>query len=138
MAAVSGLAMCALIAGVLLSIDAGHRIGVYRRSRNPQRVPSVHPSIEAAVFGLMGLLVSFTFYGAGTRFDVRRGLIVREANAVSTAYLRLDLLPRETQPELRDDFRTYLHSRLAVYKAVPDVKAVRAALDRSTALQDSI
>ena len=49
--------------------------------------------IDGAVFALPGLLLAFTFSGAAARFDTRRHLIVEEANAIGTAYLRLDLLP---------------------------------------------
>jgi hypothetical protein len=126
-----------LIAGILISMEVGHRIGV-RRARNPGRRHPLSASIQGAIFGLMALLVSFTFYGAGSRFDARRSLAVREANAIGTTYLRLDLLPPETQPELREDFRVYLRSRLAVFQQIPNIKAVKAALDRSSALQDSL
>jgi hypothetical protein len=132
------LVMCGLIAGVLLSIDVGHRIGIRSRLRNPLSVQTVHPTIEASVFGLMGILIGFTFYGAASRFDIRRNLTVKEANAIGTAYLRLDLLAGETQPPLREDFREYLRSRLAVYRQIPDFKGVKAALERSTALQEKI
>jgi CDP-diglyceride synthetase len=132
------LLMCGLVSGVLFAIEVGHRFGTHRRSRNPLAVQTVHPTIEASIFGLMGLLVSFTFYGAGSRFDTRRNLIAQEANAIGTAYLRLDLLPPEDQPELREDFRIYLRSRLDVYEKIPDSKAVIAALDRSSTLQRRI
>jgi hypothetical protein len=36
--------------------------------------------------------------GAASRFDARRQLVVEEANAIGTAYLRLDVLPHEAQP----------------------------------------
>src|SRR5579862_5242710 len=137
-AAVSILVMCALIAGVLASVEAGHRIRIRRRLHHPDAANVVHPTIEASVFGLMGLLVSFTFYGAATRFEARRNLIVHEDNAISTAYLRLDLLPPDRQSELREDFRTYLRSRLAIYEQIPDIKAATVALDRSRALQNII
>jgi hypothetical protein len=68
----------------------------------------------------MGLLIAFTFYGAETRFETRRSLIVDEANAIATAYLRLDLLPEDAQPELRENFREYVKSRLAIYQKIPD------------------
>ena len=55
-------------------------------------------AVEGAVFGL---LIAFTFSGAGTRFDTRRQLVVEETNAIGTAYLRLDLLPAALQPSLR-------------------------------------
>jgi hypothetical protein len=132
------LLMCGLLAAVLLSIEAGHRIGIRRWSRMPQGPKLVHPAVESSVFGLMGLLVAFTFYGAGSRFDARRNLIVREANAIGTTYLRLDLLPPETQPQLRADFRNYVHSRLGVYQKIADINALKAALDHSAAMQRTI
>jgi len=121
-------------AGVLAFIEAGRRIGlrISRRSGGPRQVLQ---AVEASVFALMGLITAFIFYGAGARFEARRGLIAEEANAIGTAYLRLDLLPPETQPEIRKEFREYVRSRLAVYHDIAQFKAVRAALDRSSALQ---
>ena len=132
------LVVCGLLAAVLLSIEAGHRIGIRRWSRMPQGPKPVHPAVESSVFGLMGLLIAFSFYGAGSRFDARRNLIVREANAIGTTYLRLDLLPPETQPQLQADLRNYVHSRLRVYQKITDMNALNAALDHSAALQRTI
>src|SRR5690348_2706583 len=91
--ALSALVVCGLIGVVLLSVELGHRLGVRQRSRSPHTIPTVHATIEASVFGLMGILIGFTFYGAASRFDNRRALAVKEANAIGTTYLRLDLLP---------------------------------------------
>jgi hypothetical protein len=76
--------------------------------------------------------------GAGSRFDARRYLVVEEANAIGTAWLRLDLLPAGEQPALRDLFRRYLDTRLEVYRSIPDLEAVKGALARGTALQGEI
>jgi hypothetical protein len=127
-----------LIGVVLLSLECGHRLGVRQRTRSPHTVPTVHPTIEASVFGLMGILIGFTFYGAGSRFDNRRSLAIKEANAIGTSYLRLDLLPAEIRPGLQEDFRAYLRSRLEVERKIPDVNAVRTALHRSSTLQSSL
>jgi len=132
------LVLCGLFSSVLLSIEVGHRIGIRRRSRMPPGLKPVNPAVESSVFALMGLLIGFTFYGAGSRFDARRNLMVREANAIGTTYLRLDLLPPETQPDLRQDFRNYVRSRLDVYQNVPDIKALSAALHQSLALQRTV
>ena len=89
----------------------------------------------------MGLLIAFTFYGAETRFETRRSLIVDEANAIATAYLRLDLLPENAQPELRENFREYVKSRLAIYQKIPDweaMEALKSELTHSIALQRQI
>lgn len=127
-----------LFAAVLLSIEVGHRVGIHRRSRTLQGNKPVYPTVENSVFALMGLLIAFTFYGAGFRFDARRNLIVREANAIGTTYLRLDLLPPDAQPELRQDFRTYVRSRLDVYRSIADWKTLDTAIDQSSALQRGV
>jgi hypothetical protein len=126
--------ICGLIASVFLLLIFGRWLGS-RRLRLHQQARITDPTILASVFGLMGLLIGFTFYGAGERLDLRRNLIVEEANAIGTAYLRLDLLPPDAQPELREDFRSYVRSRLAVYQQMPDAKAVQDALDRSSTVQ---
>jgi hypothetical protein len=65
-------------------------------------------------------------------------MIADEANAIGTAYLRLDLLPAEAQPQLREDFRRYVRSRFSVYRAIPDAEAVRAELSKSGVIQNVI
>jgi hypothetical protein len=82
--------------------------------------------------------VAFTFSGAAARFDTRRQLIVEETNAIGTAYLRLDLLPADVQPTLRERFRQYLAARLEEYRKLPDMAAAQKALERSVQLQGEI
>ena len=77
-------------------------------------------ALDGAVFALMGLLIAFTFSGAASRFEVRRALIVQETNDIGTAYLRLDLLPADAQPALRQDFRDYVDARLKFYASLTD------------------
>jgi hypothetical protein len=86
----------------------------------------------------MGLLIAFTFSGAASRFDKRRDLVVQEANDIGTAYLRLDLLPAAAQPALRDSFRRYVDSRLAVYQVLPDLEAAKLKLAESKLIQDEM
>jgi len=64
--------------------------------------------------------------------------VVEEANAVGTAWLRMDLVPAPAQPKLREAMRAYVDSRIATYRALPDVGAARAELARSQALQGEI
>lgn len=127
-----------LFGGMLLAMEIGKRIGQRRLARDLEGARAGLGAVEGAVFGLLGLLIAFTFQGAANRFDVRRSLIVEEANAVSTAWARLDMLPATAQPALRDLFRRYLDSRLEIYRLLPDVSAAKAELDRSTAMQQEI
>ena len=103
-----------LLAGTLLLLEVGRRIGHKRRNKDPEGASEGLGAVDGAVFGLMGLLIAFTFSAAASRFDARRGLIVEEANAIGTSYLRLDLLPTSAQTKLREDFRRYVDSRMAV------------------------
>jgi hypothetical protein len=48
------------------------------------------------------------------------------------------LLPASAQPELRDLFRRYLDSRLAVFQKIPDLAAVREELAKNGELQTQI
>jgi hypothetical protein len=128
----------ALFLGMLLAMEFGRRRGQRRLARDPDGAHTGLGAVEGAVFGLMGLLIAFTFSGAATRFDERRGLVVSEANAVSTAWARLDMLPEQSQSPLRDQFRRHLDARLEIYRALPDETAAKAAFSRAAGLQQEI
>ncbi len=123
---------------MLVCLELGGRIGQWQAAKDPEGAKAGIGAIEAAIFGLLGLILAFTFSGAAARFDTRRHLIVQEANAIGTAYLRLDLLPATAQPELREKFRHYLDTRLEAYRKLPDLQAVQKELDKSVRLQREI
>jgi hypothetical protein len=132
------LAAGGLFAGMLLLQEAGRRLGARRLRLDPEGSRTGLGAVEGAVFGVMGLLIAFTFSGAASRFETRRQLIVEEANAIGTAWLRVDLLPADAQPKIRELFRAYVDARIDVYKKLPDVPAAQEALGRSIALQGRI
>jgi len=134
----AALTALGLFGGVLLLLETGRRIGLRRIASDGADARAGMGTVDAAVFGLMGLLIAFTFSGAAARFDTRRQLVTEEANDIGTAWLRLDLLPAGAQPALRDSFRRYLDTRLEVYQKLPDLEAAKAALTRATALQGEI
>jgi hypothetical protein len=107
-------------------------------ARHGEKTQSSIGSLEAAVFALLGLLIAFTFSGALSRFDSRRVGVVQEANAVGTAWMRIDLLPKAAQPKLRETMRAYVDSRIATYAKLPDIAASKAQLERSRDLQSEI
>ncbi len=100
-----------LFVGMLVLFEAGRRIGKRNLMRDPDGLAKGVGAAEGAVFGLLGLIIAFTFAGAGGRFEERRDLVTHEVNAIGTAYLRLDLLGAEAQPALRKLFRTYTELR---------------------------
>lgn len=128
-----------LFLSMLLLSELGRRIGIARLARDPDGLAKGIGTAEGAVFALLGLLIAFTFSGAGSRFEARRYLVTEEANAIGTAYLRLDLLPAAAQPELRDLFRRYVDLRTTTYQQVNrDLVAALAKLTETEALQGEI
>jgi hypothetical protein len=128
-------AALALIAGLFLGtlvfVEIGRRLG---RGRTTVGLAA----IERAVFGLMALLMAFTFSSAAIRFEARRNMLVQEAQDIRTAFLRLDLLPADAQPKLRDDFREYVDARLGVYHSLRSPEAAEAAVTQVAGLQRDI
>ncbi len=109
----SGVSVLGLVAALLLALELGRRLGRARRLADPEGAEKGTGAVEGAVFALMGLLVAFTLSGALTRFELRRELITQEANAIGTAWLRLDLLPPTQRENLRAEFKHYLEVRIA-------------------------
>ena len=131
------IACTSLFAGMSLLSIICYRLG-RRRLKKEDTTPEVSGAIIGAAFALLGLLIAFTFSDAHSRFDARRELIVHEANAISTAYLRLDLLPSSAQASLRRNFREYTASRAALYEKLTDITATKSELARTNALEQDI
>ena len=135
---IAAVSAACLFAGMLLLSEVGRRMAAARRARDPEGLAKGGGAAEAGVFGLLGLLIAFTFSGAAARFEDRRYLISDEANAIGTAYLRVDLLPGDTQPAIRDLFRKYADTRATVYRNAADPQATMRALSDGAALQGQI
>lgn len=68
--------------------------------------------IRNAVLALVTFLVGFSFAGAGARFIDRQDMIVKEANAIGTSYLRSMMLPEPQRSRLQEELRQYTKNRL--------------------------
>jgi hypothetical protein len=115
----------ATIAVGFLSVEAGYRLGRLRRLHSePEKESSVGVMV-AATLGLLAFTLAFTFGLAWGRFDARRQLVLDEANAIRTSYLRSAFLPEPQRSTIRVLLREYLDSRLEA--AQPD-KAQQAVV----------
>jgi hypothetical protein len=126
-----------LFVSMLACLEVGYRVGRSKVEEHPAAHDGIG-TIEAAIFALLGLLLGFSFSGATARFDARRQLIIAEANAIGTAYLRLDELPAPDQPEMRQLFREYVDARVDAYAHIPDMKAFYQGVAQAGKLQHQI
>lgn len=138
MSTVLAVGVCVLLfLGMWLFATLSQRLARHHESRFGG-VQEDRGLINGAIFALLGLLLAFTFSGAAARLETRRQLIVRETNAISTAYMRLDLLSPPGRDELRALFRDYTVSRASVFELLVDERAARAELARNAAMQQQI
>lgn len=73
--------------------------------------------IRNATLALVTFLVGFSFAGAGTRFIDRQDVIVKEANAIGTAWLRAMMLPEPQRSQVRAGLRQYAADRLELLRS---------------------
>jgi hypothetical protein len=95
-------------------------------------------TLEAAMLGLLALMLSFTFAMAVTRFDARRDAVLKEANSIGTAALRARLLPAPHDAESVRLLNDYVRIRLDIARAVPAPPELDAAIARSSAIQEQL
>lgn len=119
-------------------MEVGRRFGKRRFSKEAEGGRAGLGVVDGAVFSLLGLLLAFSFSGAASRFEGRRSLILAEANSVGTAWMRIGLLPEESQPRLRELFREYLDARLRVYRDLTNMEEALVDLKRAARVQNSI
>jgi len=115
---------------VLLSSEAGWRLGDYKRRRPQHEREAPVGAVVGAMLGLLAFLLAFTFGMAASRYDTRKQLVLQEANAIGTAYLRAEILPEPERSESRNLLREYAALRMKGVTSLmtPEVMAQSGAL----------
>src|SRR5258706_3320925 len=126
------------LVAMLVLMGIGHRVGTHRIHEDTESVRMGLVSVETAVFGVLGLILAFTYSGASTRFQLRRTVAVQEANAAGTAWLRLDLVAQPAQADLKEKMRRYGRVHVAAYEALPDYAGFHARLAQAKSMQAQI
>lgn len=87
----------AIFAGTIILIVIATEIGLFFGKRRIARMPegeNLHlGSAVGATMGLLAFILAFTFSMGTDRLDAKRALVLQQANAISTALLRTELLP---------------------------------------------
>ena len=97
------------------SVEAGAALArVAMRQKSEKEPDGPVGSLVGAVLGLLAFILAFTFGMTATRFDMRKQLVLDEANAIGTTYLRAALLPPAEGLEVRRLLREYTDGRLKI------------------------
>jgi hypothetical protein len=122
----------------LAAVAAGYRYAA-RASRSKGEQESWAFGLgQAAIFGLIALILGFSFSFAAQRYEARRALVVSEADAITTAYLRGGFLPASQAKQFRNVLIEYTQTRLNTYAAVSDAKAEGRLIETGRVLQERL
>jgi hypothetical protein len=128
-------AIFALFAIVALALyEIGFRIGRWWQARTPGEQEGPTGVLVGSILGLLAFLLAITMGMASDRFDTRRNLVLTEANAIGTTYLRAGYLSEPASTEVRTLIREYVPLRIAP----SDVATFQANLARSSELLDEM
>src|SRR5262245_50764070 len=107
------------------------RLPARARARPPKGRESDVPvgGMVGAELGLLAFLLAFTFGIAASRFDTRRDVLLDEAKAIGTAYLRAAMLPEPHRTEVRRLLRAYADERIAAARGASVEEAIRRSED---------
>lgn len=118
------LIVVALLGGGLVASEIGYRLGVALTPR-AKNFSHQFDVIRGATFALVAFLIAFAFSGAGQRYVDRLDVIVAEANALGTAWLRADLLPEPQRAELKATLKEYTTDRVEILRTADRVEIQR-------------
>ena len=100
---------------VLVAAEIGFRIGIWLKRRDPtSEGPPMTGAMVGRMLGLMGFLMAFSIGIVINQQNGRKAMIVTEANAVGTAYLRAGFLDESDMSTSRLLLQEYVEVRLAI------------------------
>jgi hypothetical protein len=99
---------------VLLATEVGYRLGLWLHSRYPSMgKASMTGPLIGGMMGLLAFLLALTFGAAVGQHTERKAMVVTEANAIGTAYLRAGFLDEPDREESRGLLSEYVEVRLS-------------------------
>lgn len=102
-----------LIVGLVGAHEVGFWLGSLTRSADEPFDRQVG-LIRTSTAALVAFLVGFAFSGAASRFIDRMDIIVKEANALGTAYLRADTIGEPQSSDLKAALKEYTADRVTL------------------------
>src|SRR5215208_3831934 len=110
------------VALILLAIVLGTTaIGVFLGRRLHHRSEHLREPfgvLQAALLGLVGLVLAFGLALAVGRYEARRAAVVDDANAIGTTYLRAQTLPEPIRTQSLELLVRYADTTIVISNAV--------------------
>ena len=114
----------------LAAYEGGFRLGVWWQDREPGEQEGPTGMLVGSILALQAFLLAVTIGMAADRYDARRAIVLDEANAIYTTYLRAGYLPEPASSQIRELLRQYVPIRIRV----TDDQDVEADIEASNQL----
>ncbi len=124
-----------LLGTMLFATFAGHVMRRLMNRRQKEGQDHEHGQegyLVGSILGTLALLMAFSFSMALNRYEERRHLVIQEANAIGTSYLRAQLLDEPHRTRLSALLVSYTDNRIALGTGK------HAGLDRQLAINDEL
>jgi hypothetical protein len=119
-----------ILFAVLLGATAAGLAAGHRARAHAKHLTEPFAVLQAALLGLVGLVLAFGLSLAVGRYEDRRAAVVSQANAIGTTYLRAQMLHEPVRTDSMAGLRRYTDTSIRLSNAVPGSdKAERAAAD---------
>lgn len=119
---------------VLLAVEIGYRLGIARQQSGLHEKEATVGAMVGTTLGLLAFMLAFTFGLAADYFQAKRAVLLDEANAIGTTYLRTDFLPPAERESARQLLREYVDIRLAAAQTGNVEPAIRRSGEIHTSL----
>jgi len=121
------LGLCAIAGSAVKRSGA-----VGRRASGGEKEDGQEAYVVSAVLGLLALLMGFTFSLSADRYEARRALVLEEANAIGTAWLRTQLLEEPHRTRISGLLVAYADNRIRLSEtaSVEEARPLLAVNDR--------
>lgn len=131
----SWIIILSLFTALLAAWAVGRYLGRRARATIDDTAKSQANALQGAILGLLALLLAFTLSLAISRYEARKQVIVDEANAIGTTYLRAKLLPPPQAADALQLLRQYVATQLDLYNAGYDQARLQAVNEQIAQLQ---
>ena len=121
---------------MLIATEGGFRLGQKSEASTADKTKSQVSTVETAILAVLGLLLGFTMSMAVSRFEARKQLVLDEANAIGTSFLRTQLLPAPDGPEIANLLHQYTDVRLQYGTAGNDFTRLASLREQAANLQN--
>ena len=119
-------------------LETGYRVGQWSGVNEDESYHEQISGLRDSLLVMLSLLLGFTFAMGISHFELRRQLLIDEANAIGTTSLRAQTLPEPQQSSVSRLIRQYVDARLEYSRADRNTSQEQAAARRSQDLQNSL